>query len=214
VAHELQDARARDFAWKTAEFSKALKRLLKAPVKSGTADFLGAELAQMIGDELRIEQAKPSMAEPSHKVDQRDLARACLIGKHALAEKGASERDAIESARKLTIEPSLHGMAIAHFEKFGVEFTDALVDPGCAAAGLCRRATLYNGFVIAVDTNLELILPDNAGEPFRDMKLVETKNAPPFGFDPIKRRILGALRHRKYAAGIGFKQNLWRYLDR
>jgi hypothetical protein len=39
-----------------------LKRLLQAPMESRAAYFLSPELSQVVGDELRVEQAKAAMS--------------------------------------------------------------------------------------------------------------------------------------------------------
>ena len=43
-------------------------------------DLLGAELTQMIGDELGVEQREAASAQPGHEVDQRDLAGVVACG--------------------------------------------------------------------------------------------------------------------------------------
>ena len=93
--------------WQTAVFAKALKRLLKPPMERRAADFLGAELAQMVGDELRVEQAKAAISEPGHEIDKRYLARIGLVRKHAFPEERTAERNPVKAAHELTVEPSL-----------------------------------------------------------------------------------------------------------
>ena len=109
-----------------------MKRLLQPPMESRAAYFLSPELSQVVGDELRVEQAKAAIFQPRSEVDKRDLAGVRFVREHALSEEGASQRHPIESAYQLAVSPALDGMAKPHFEEFGIELADALVDPGRA----------------------------------------------------------------------------------
>ena len=52
-------------------------------------DLDGAELPQVLGDELRVEQREAAVDQPRAQVDQRHLAGVARGGEHALAEEGA-----------------------------------------------------------------------------------------------------------------------------
>ncbi len=195
---------------KTREFAKALKRLFEAPVKRRAAYFLRAELPQVLGDELRVEQAKAPISEPRNKVDESDLAGVRLVREHALAEKGPSECNPVKTSNELAVLPALYGMAKAHIEKLGVEFADALVDPGRAAASPRGCAAFDNALVVAIEANLELVLLDNAGEPLGNVDVIEGQDSAPLGLDPVKGRVACAFGHGEDAAGIGFEKHLRR----
>jgi hypothetical protein len=45
------------------------------------------------------------------------------------------------------------------------------------------------------------------------VKALKRNDPAPFRLDPVKSGIVGALRHRKNAAGIGLQQNIRRDLD-
>jgi hypothetical protein len=64
-----------------------------------------------------------------------------------------------------------------------------------------------------VDADAELVGAHRARKPARHMKGIERNDAALLRLDPIERRIVGALRHRKDAAGIGLEQHLRRDLD-
>src|SRR4051794_37061914 len=96
----------------------------------------------MLGDELRIEQAIAAGFQPRDEMHQRDLGGVARVVKHALAEKGAAERDAIEAADELRAVIDLDGVAMAALEQSAVDAPDTHVDPGAAAVGLRLRAAL------------------------------------------------------------------------
>ena len=158
---------------KTPEFAKALKRLLKASMKSRAAYFLGAELPEVLGDELRVEQAEPAKSQPRNKVDERNFAGVRLVREHALAEEGASQRNPVKASHKLAVVPALDGVAKPHLEQFGVKLADALVDPGRAAARARGRTAFDDALVVAIDANLEPVLLDDARKPRGNVHVIE-----------------------------------------
>ena len=66
---------------------------------------------------------------------------------------------------------------------------------------------------VAVDGDLEAVRAHGAREPRRDVEALERNDAALVRLDPIERRVVGAFRHRKDAAGIGLEQHLRRDLD-
>ena len=50
------------------------QRLLQQRVELGAVDLDGAELLQVLGDELRVEQREAAVGQPRAQVDQRHLA--------------------------------------------------------------------------------------------------------------------------------------------
>ena len=55
---------------------------------------------------------------------------------HALAEKGAAERHAVEPAHQFLAVIDLDGVAMTVLEQAAIDFSDAAVDPGAGAVGL------------------------------------------------------------------------------
>ena len=80
-------------------------------MKSRAAYFLGAELPEVLGDELRVEQAEPAISQPRNKVDECDLAGVRLVREHALAEEGAPKRNPVKASHELAVSPALYGVA-------------------------------------------------------------------------------------------------------
>ena len=77
---------------------------------------------------------------------------------------------------------------------------------GCGAA-------VDDGIEIAVDHDGEAVGAHGARQAVRHVEAIERNDAAPFRFDPIERRIVGAFRHGKDAAGIGLEQHLRRDVD-
>ena len=80
--------------------------------------------------------------------------------------------------------------------------------PGCGAAQPSSTRV-----EIAVDRDGEAVGAHGAGEPRRQVEAVERDDAAQVRLDPVERGVLGALRHREDAAGIGLEQHLRRDLD-
>src|SRR5690606_8698971 len=111
----------------------------------------GAELAQMFGYELRVEQGEAAMAQAGDEMDEGDLGGIACAMKHALAEERAAERHAVEAADQLSVLPHLDVMAVAEVEELPVERPDAPVDPGALAAWRRRGTARDDRFEISVD---------------------------------------------------------------
>src|SRR5258708_8418246 len=101
-------------------------------------DFETAELLQMRSHELRVEQAKAAGAQLLDQVNQCHFARVGDTAEHAFAEERGAERDAVEAADQLIVEPALDAVGAATLKQAGVESDDLVVDPGVRAlvAGL------------------------------------------------------------------------------
>src|SRR6202008_4919984 len=92
---------------------------------------------------------------------------------HALAEEGAAEGDAVESADQRVAVVDLDAVAVAPLVELTIEAVDAPVDPGARAARPRFGAAIEHAVEIAVDGDGELIGPHRAGEPCWHMKAVE-----------------------------------------
>src|ERR1700731_2455793 len=130
--------------------------------------------------------------------------------KHALAEEGSAEADAVQSANKVVVFPDLDTVAISEFVQSEIEIADALVDPGVVPAGLRRGAAGNYGLEGLIDGDREGVGAHRARQARRDAKTVERNHAAHFRLDPEQGRIVGALGHREDAAGIGAQQHFGR----
>src|ERR1700675_461232 len=93
----------------------------------------GAECAQMLGDELRVEQPVMAGLQPRHQMHQRNLGSVAGAVKHAFAEKRASETDAVKPADQFPAVIDLDRMTVAALVEFSIQVMNAGVDPGPAA---------------------------------------------------------------------------------
>src|SRR5260221_9248761 len=134
-----------------SEISLADQRLFQQPVIAPLGDFHGAEYFEVLGHILRVQQTVASGLEPRDQMDQGNLG--CIAGavKHAFAEEGAAERDAIKAADELGAVIDLHRMAVPAFIERAVNATNAHVDPGARPVLLRLRAALDNCVKVAVD---------------------------------------------------------------
>ena len=102
--------------------------------------FLGAELRQVRGDELRVQQPEAAQAQPRDQVHQRHLRGVAGGAEHALAEEHAADRHAVEAADQVSVLPGFHRMGMAELVQFAEQALDLRVDPGIVAAGRRMRA--------------------------------------------------------------------------
>ena len=195
------------------EVGRDIERLLEQAVELLTVELHRAKLAQVVGHELRVEQAKAAVCEPGRQVHQGDLGGVALVGEHALAEEGAVERDPVEAADEARPVPYLHRVAMTQVEEVAVEVADALVDPGGAPSGPRGGAALDHAGNVGVDADIEVRRAQRAREPAGHVHLIEREDAAVLRLDPVERRVVSALGHGEDAAGVGLEQHLRRNLD-
>src|SRR5207302_11161391 len=122
------------------EDSAVAQRLPQQTVIAGAGDLDRAELRQMRRQKLRVEQTVAAVAQARHEMHERDLARIGDAAEHALAKKGAAERDAVKTADQFTVMPALDAVRGAPLEVAGCELqvhvTTYWVGKFCAQSGL------------------------------------------------------------------------------
>src|SRR5437764_773651 len=109
------------------------QRLGEEAVIAGPGDLDPAELRQMRGQKLGVEQPVPAEPQARGEVDQRDLARIGDPAEHALAEKRRAERDAVQAADEIAVQPALDAVRRAAREQRVVEAQNLGVYPGVRA---------------------------------------------------------------------------------
>ena len=140
----------------------------------------------MLGDVLGVEQLEAARDQPRDQMHQRDLRGVARGVKHALAEEGASQADAVEPADEVVALPGLDAVAMAELVQPAIEVADALVDPGVLAARLRRGAAGDRGLERGVDGDAK------ASERTVRASREETRN-PSSGMTP---RISGSTQNR------------------
>jgi hypothetical protein len=73
----------------------AAERIGQTPAIFPAWNFGGAELRQMLGRELRVQQCEAAAHQARHQMNQRDLAGVAGGGEHALAEERAFQCNAV-----------------------------------------------------------------------------------------------------------------------
>ena len=72
-----------------------------------------AELAEMGGDELGVQQGEAAEAQAGDEVDEGDLGGVAGAAEHALTKKGAAEDDTVEAADEAAVLPDLDAVGVA-----------------------------------------------------------------------------------------------------
>src|SRR6185295_2423463 len=173
----------------------------------------GAELAQMLGDELGVEQTEATGDQPRAQEHQRHLAGIARVGKHALAEEGAVEPHAVEPANQAVARPGLHRVAVAGVEQIAVKTANAAVDPGGAPTRTGHGTAVDHCLEVVINSDLVAALADRACQALWDVHRMQRQDAPLLRLDPIERRVIAALGHGKYAASVGLQEDLRGDLD-
>src|SRR5262249_46058606 len=171
------------------------------------------ECPQVIGNELSVKQLETSRTQPCHQMHECHLGRIARAVEHAFAEERAAQGDPIESADQRRALVDFEAMAVPPFVELAVKHVNAPVDPSARASRPGLRAGVKHAVEIAIDRYGETIRADRAHKPGRNMEAVEWNDASFLGLDPEQRRIIRALRHRKYSAGIGLEQHFGGDLD-
>src|SRR5205814_4140860 len=112
------------------EDAAVAQRLPQEAVISGARDLDCAELREMRRQELSIEHTVAAVPQPRDQMHEGDLARIGDAAEHALAEKGAAERDTVEPADQFDLVTALDAVRSAALEAAGVELQDHVNDPG------------------------------------------------------------------------------------
>src|SRR6516162_5436691 len=167
----------------------------------------------MIGDKLRVQQAIAAHLEPGDQMHQRDFGSIARAVKHAFAEKCAAKADPVKTADQAFAVVNLHGVTVAAFVELAIESADAAVDPGAASPRLWLRAAFDHRVKVPVNDYREGCGTDCARQATGKVKSIQRYDAATLGLDPIERRIIGALRHGKYPAGVSLQQHLRRDVD-
>src|SRR5262249_21252389 len=107
----------------------------------------------------------------------------------------------------------LDGVAMADVVELAIKRADAPIDPGARTAGPRLGAAVDDGLEIAVANDGETLRPNGAGKSRRNVKAIERNDAAQLRLDPIERRIVGILGHRKNPTRIGLEQHFRRDLD-
>lgn len=171
--NDFGDVGARGVARQCEEVGVLLERSFELGLKRRSVQLDGAELAEMLRHELRVEKREPTTDQPRGEVNKRDLRGVALRREHAFAEECAFERHAVEAADQLIAVPDFNRVAGAEVEQFTVKGAYARVDPGRHASCTRGRATVDHAVVVAVDFDLKWSRADCAQKTPRNMEAIE-----------------------------------------
>src|SRR5258708_34799862 len=121
--------------------------------------------------------------------------------KHALAEEGAPEADAIEPADQVAVPPHLDAVAVTDVVQAGVEVADAFIDPGIVAVGLRRRTAVDYRLEGGVDAHGKNVGAHRAREPRRNPKALQRNEAALLRLNTEQRGDVIAYPHTQHTAG-------------
>src|SRR5262249_588094 len=133
--------------------------------------------------------------------------------KHAFAEKGATEADAVKAADQVFILVNFDGMTIATFVEPAIQRADGAVDTGAVPSRWRLGTAVDHSVEVPVNDHREGGGTDRACQPAGEMKPIQRDDPATLRLDPIERRIISALCHGKYAAGVSLQQHLGRDVD-
>ena len=171
------------------------------------ANFHDTELRQVFVDELRIQQLVPLPPQPRHKVDERDLAGIGGGRKHALAEKCATHRDAVDAAHQLVPAPRFDAMRKACFMQLRIQIDDFVVDP---CIGTRIGAAGHDGAEGAIECDAVRGLPYRPAQPRRHVQFIDGEDAARRRVVPFDGPRAAAARHREHANRIGMQKQFGR----
>src|ERR1700726_4339510 len=169
---EHDTARYRLIERKRAKVAFADQRGVEQLVVGRPRHLDGAERAQMFGDELGVEQPETASLESRHQVHERNLGGVAGAVKHALAEEGAAETDAVEAADQRVAVVDLDGMTVAALVELAIQVMNAGVDPGAAASLPRLRAAVDDGVEIPIDDDGETVGAHGARQAVRHVEAV------------------------------------------
>ena len=160
----------------------------------------------MRGNELTVEQLPATGLQPGHKVRERDLRCVARAADHRFAEKGPAERDAVKPARKRAIQPTFDAVRVTELEQSIVTRADDGVDPRCRPVVGGRGAERDHVGKGGVGRHAKAVRQDDFLQTVRQVKSVQGQDRAQPWLDPMDRRVVRPVGHRKNTLRIGAEQ--------
>ena len=146
---------------------------LQQPYVFGFGNFVGAELQQVPGGPLGVEQEKLLGAEAFDQRDERDFGGVGHIVEHAFAEECCADLHTVKPASQFVFAPDFHAMRETEFVKLGITADDLFRNPG---APVRLRAAAYDRAEILVEGDLKNLALEDALQAVREVKLIVQRN--------------------------------------
>ncbi|OJU57036.1 MAG: hypothetical protein BGO00_12695 [Alphaproteobacteria bacterium 62-8] len=138
-----------------------------------------AELFQMGGQKLRIQQSKAAADQPRHQMHQRHFARVARAGEHTLAKERGTQRDTVKSTDQLAVLAAFDGVGEASFVQRRIKPDDLVIDPALLACCTRRGTGSDNGGKILIGRDRVIVAANGARQSARQVKSVQRNDAPP-----------------------------------
>jgi len=166
----------------------------------------------VIRDELAIEQFIAADAEARDEVGEADLGGIAHPAEHALAEKGAAQRYAVEAADQFPADlaraPHLDRVGMAVAVEDGVGLFDLPVDPRFGAVPRRLGARPHDTGEGAIGGHGEAVRAQGLAQRVGEVEAVQRQDPALLGFHPEDVGGVPAVRHREDADRIGAQQEI------
>jgi len=169
-----------------------------------------AELREVVGQELCVEQIETAVNEPRHQVYERDFACITLARKHALSKKRGTKLYTVKTTHQAVFPPALDRMRAPFIVELTIQLDQLIVDPGflTTASGFSARG--HDGREICIDPDLKAVALNCPRQSAGHVKTAKRNDSTLFGRDPDDVRILAPLGHWKKAGGVSTYQQVRR----
>ena len=162
----------------------------------------------MVGHELTIQQDKTAKLQPCDQPSQCNLRCIGFARKHAFAKKCASKRQSVQPANQTVSGPAFDAVCPPLAMQAAKGFFNVGVNPCVPPVSLRFCARRNDLGKCCICSYLKPILPNCFGKRFWHTEAIKRHDCAKLGFDPECIRIVPGVRHRKYAIGIGLKQQI------
>ncbi len=175
------------------------------------AQFIDAELLQVVVHELRIQKREAAAPEAGAEMDQCHLTRVRLDGEHTFAEERRADGEAVEAADEFVALPAFDTVDVALPVHPYTRLPDLAVDPGFGPVGHLAGAAVDDLFKRRVDADrvkdgAHRLAFNDFLEAAGDFQVGDGELAAQFGADPVDVFAVGALGHREETLFVGFEQ--------
>lgn len=160
----------------------------------------------MRGQELAVEQLPAARDQPRDEMRERDLRRVARAADHRFAEKGASERHAIEAADEAVPLPAFDAVRMAEAKEPRIARLDQRVDPRGRAVGRGLGAQRHHPGEGGVGGDAKAVGNDDLFQAARQAEPVQGQDRAQPRLDPMHRRVVGPVGHREQPLRIGAEQ--------
>ena len=133
-----------------------------------------AELGQMLGLVLDIEQQKVARLEVLHQLGERDFGHIANAVKLAFGTESSADMDAVESAGELAVDPDFERVGVALLLQGAIDGAELIGDPALIGSARAGQHHFVEGFV---ERDTVAVLLEGAGKRMGEVGRFQGKNA-------------------------------------